>query len=96
MTMSGPDVALRDQMSRLQSVLVLAMLMIERDDEDEILRLATTSVASFDECRIDGTFVSDSGWHEVIGPCTRLQVRNDVESQFAGADRSRRRDHDSG
>ena len=83
MTMSGPDVALRDQMSRLQSVLVLAMLMIERDDEDEILHLATTSVASFDECRIDGTFVSGSGWHEVIGPCTRLQVRNDVESQFA-------------
>ena len=53
MTISGPDVALRDQMSRLQSVLVLAMVMIERDDEHEILHLATTSVASFDECRIE-------------------------------------------
>jgi sugar diacid utilization regulator len=83
MTISGPDLALRDQMSRLQSLLVLAMVMIERRDEREILRLATTSVASFGECRTGGAFVSDSGWHEVNGSCTRLQVRTDVEAQFA-------------
>jgi sugar diacid utilization regulator len=83
MTMSGPDLAVRDQMSRLQSLLVLVMVMIEGRDEREILRLATTSVASFGECRIGGAFLSDGGWHEVIGSCTRLQVRTDVEAQFA-------------
>jgi sugar diacid utilization regulator len=82
-TTSDPDLARRDQMSRLQSLLVLAMLMIERGDEHEILHLATTSVASFGECRVDGTFLSDSGWHEASGPCTRPQVRADVEAQFA-------------
>src|SRR4051794_25710901 len=83
MTASDPDPAVRDQMSHLQSLLVLAMLMIERSDEAEILRLATTSVASFGEWRIEGAFLWDSGWHEESGSCTGLQVRNDVEAQFA-------------
>ena len=77
------DVALRNQMSRLQNVLVLAMLMIERGDEEQILHLVTTGIESFDECRVDGCFLTDSGWHEVRGPCTRPQVRADVEAQFA-------------
>ncbi|MDQ1430288.1 MAG: hypothetical protein QOF40_890, partial [Actinomycetota bacterium] len=81
-TAEDPDLVARDQMSRLQSLLVLAMLMIERGDEAEILHLATTSVASFGDCRVDGAFLTDGGWFEATGPCARPQVRADVETQF--------------
>jgi DNA-binding PucR family transcriptional regulator len=78
-----PAVVARDQMSRLQSLLLLAMLMIERGDEGEILHLATSSVASFGDCRVDGAFLTDGGWYEATGPCARPQVQADVEAQFA-------------
>ena len=49
--LAGEDnAALRNQLSNLEALLVLAMLMTESGDERQILHLATTSVPSFGSC----------------------------------------------
>src|SRR5207248_7980153 len=49
-------VRLREQISNLHSLFVLSMMMTESRDEDEILSLAVTSVASLGPCRVDGAY----------------------------------------
>jgi DNA-binding PucR family transcriptional regulator len=58
------DAAAREQLSNLQGLLVLSMLMTERRDEREILRLATSSVASLVRARLVGVYMFDVGWRE--------------------------------
>ena len=52
----GDVVRLRGQISNLHSLFVLSMMMTESRDEDEILSLAVTSVASLGPCRVDGAY----------------------------------------
>src|SRR2546423_5498577 len=49
-------VRLREQISNLHSLFVLSMMMTESRDEDEILSLAVTSVASLGPCPADGAY----------------------------------------
>jgi sugar diacid utilization regulator len=77
------DVALRDQLSSLQGLLALSMLMTERGDEQHILDLAITSVPSFGHCRLEGLYLIDVGWRTTAGHCTEAGVRAEVEAQFA-------------
>jgi hypothetical protein len=49
-------VRLREQISNLHSLFVLSMMMTESRDEDEILSLAVTSVASLGPCATEGAY----------------------------------------
>jgi sugar diacid utilization regulator len=54
-------VRLREQISNLHSLFVLSMMMTESRDEDEILSLAVTSVASLGSCTTDGAYRPAAG-----------------------------------
>lgn len=56
------DEDLRDQLSNLQGLLVLSMLMTESRDERQILHLASTAVPSLARCALEGVYLLDSGW----------------------------------
>ena len=49
-------VRLREQISNLHSLFVLSMMMTESREEDEILSLAVTSVASLGSCTTEGAY----------------------------------------
>jgi hypothetical protein len=80
------NVALRGQLSSLQGLLVLSMLMTDSPDEDRILHLAATSVPSLGHCRLEAVFLLDGGWREANGPCAEPAVCADLEAQFAVLD----------
>lgn len=48
---------LRDQLSSLRALLVLAMVMAKSTDEDQILHLVATTVPSLAHCRFEGAYV---------------------------------------
>lgn len=77
------DVSLRDQLSSLQGLLALSMLMTESGEESRILELAATSVPSLGRGNLEGIFLFDGGWRATSGPCAHAEVRADVERQFA-------------
>lgn len=54
-------VRLREQISNLHSLFVLSMMMTESRDEDEILSLAVTSVASLGPCHVEGAYLPAAG-----------------------------------
>lgn len=60
---SAPDTSLRerDQLSRLNALLVLAMLMTESTDEVQILRMGASAAPSFADCTLIGVRLLDSG-----------------------------------
>ena len=58
----APEEELREQLSSLQGLLVLSMLMTESRDERQILHLASTSVPSLGRCRLEGVYLLGSGW----------------------------------
>lgn len=60
--LDGENLELRTQLSNLQGLLVLAMLMTESGDEQQILRLATSSVGGLARCRPEGVYLTDGGW----------------------------------
>ncbi|WP_193371863.1 MULTISPECIES: hypothetical protein [unclassified Nocardioides] len=53
------DADLREQLSNLQGLLMLSMLMTQSGDPQKILHLAETSVPSFGRCHIVGAKVDD-------------------------------------
>ncbi len=57
-----PEEELREQLSSLQGLQVLTMLMTESRDEQQILHLASTSVPSLGCCGLEGVFLLGSGW----------------------------------
>jgi sugar diacid utilization regulator len=79
----APDVDLRNHISNLQGLLALSMVMTESGDETHILRLATTSIASFGGCRLQGAYVREEGWRLASGACEQEGTRVDIEAQFA-------------
>lgn len=60
---SAPDTSLRerDQLSRLNALLVLAMLMTESTDEVQILRMGASAAPSFADCTLVGVRIIDAG-----------------------------------
>ncbi|MDT7615390.1 MAG: hypothetical protein QOF00_2837 [Pseudonocardiales bacterium] len=76
------ELALRDQLSNLQGLLALSMIMTERRSEDDIVHLATTAVPSLGRCRIDGVFQVGFGWRATAGSCTRPAPRAQVQAQL--------------
>jgi DNA-binding PucR family transcriptional regulator len=76
------DIALREQLSNLQALLVLSMLMTENDDESAILNLAATSVPSLGDCRLEGAYLVDRGW-QATSLAGAAETRTDLEAQFA-------------
>lgn len=59
---SAPDTSLRerDQLSRLNALLVLAMLMTESTDEVQILRMGASAAPSFADCALVGVRILDA------------------------------------
>ena len=53
------DLKLRDQLSRLNALLVLSMLMTESPDEEQIIRLGASAAPSFADCRLVGVRTID-------------------------------------
>ncbi|MBV8949683.1 MAG: CdaR family transcriptional regulator, partial [Actinobacteria bacterium] len=64
-------------------MLALSMRMHESVDEQQILHLTTTAVPALARCHLDAVYLFSGGWQAASGPCTRPDVRADVESQFA-------------
>ncbi|MFM9134328.1 MAG: PucR family transcriptional regulator [bacterium] len=59
----------RDQLSRLNALLVLALLMTESTDEMQVLRMGASAAPSFAACRLVGVRLTDTrGTTWVAGP----------------------------
>lgn len=68
------DRELRDQLSRLNALLVLSMLMNESSDEEQIIRLGAGAAPSFAECRLVGVHLlgtAASSWVPGTGDVPR-------------------------
>lgn len=65
---------LREQLSNLQGLLVLSMLMTESRDERQILNLASTAVPSLGRCSLEGVYLLGSGWI-ALEECNRTPNR---------------------
>ena len=82
---ASSDAELRDQLSNLQGLLMLSMLMTEGGDEDKILHLAATSVPSFGRCHLVGVFLGAEWWQGTSALIPAADVRAKVEAQLAAA-----------
>ena len=80
---SPPDLAPRDQLSGMRSLLALSMVMSESDDQVHILGLAATAVPSLGRCRLEGVHLGEGGWQAVPGVHAASDARGDLEAQFA-------------
>jgi sugar diacid utilization regulator len=74
---------LREQLSRLQGLLVLSMLMTESGDVGHTLHLATTAVPSLGACRLAGVYLTDGGWQDTVSGALAPAARADLQAQFA-------------
>jgi sugar diacid utilization regulator len=84
---AGTDAELRDQLSNLQGLLMLSMLMTQSGDEDKILYLAATSVPSFGRCHMLGVYLDGDGWRPTtVSVSLDVQVR--VKAQLGGLGRT--------
>ncbi|MDT4908257.1 MAG: hypothetical protein QOI69_1498, partial [Pseudonocardiales bacterium] len=93
MTVTAPeatraDTELRSQLSDLQCLLMLSMLMTESGDEGKILQLAATSVPSFGHTHLIGVRFTDGNWWGP-GPAAATEgLRDEVQAQVALLDAS--------
>ena len=76
--------ALRDQLTKLQGLVALSMVMTDSADASQIASLASSAVPSLSPVRCAGVHVADRGWLESAGPCLRRSVRTAVEKQLRG------------
>jgi DNA-binding PucR family transcriptional regulator len=75
---------LRDQLSSLQGVMLLARLMTESADRDRILEMVANTLPSLGRCHLEGVWLFDSGWRATAGAGADPAVRADVELQVRG------------
>jgi sugar diacid utilization regulator len=80
----------RDQLSSLQGLLVLSMLMTERADDKEILRLVAKAVPSLGRCRLVGVYLVDDEAGTFSNPTLNAAVTSEedalVKAQLAVVD----------
>ncbi|WP_078656115.1 ATP-binding SpoIIE family protein phosphatase [Streptomyces fulvoviolaceus] len=72
----------RDQLSNLQGLLMLSMLMTESGSKEKILSLAAASVPSLSSCRVVGVYLDEDGWQADVTFLSLEHVRADTEAQF--------------
>jgi DNA-binding PucR family transcriptional regulator len=79
---AGTDAEYREQLSNLQALMMLSMLMTESRDEAKILNLAFTSVPSFARCHAVGLYLGEGRWR--VSPVSDAggAVRAAVEAQL--------------
>ncbi|MGB8406427.1 MAG: helix-turn-helix domain-containing protein [Mycobacterium sp.] len=75
-------IELREQISNLQGLLMLSLLMTQSGDEDKIIHLSITSVPSFYRCPFVGIHLSDRGWQNPLAPQDACMERTDLEPQI--------------
>jgi sugar diacid utilization regulator len=75
----GPNLDARNELSSMQGLLALSMLMTERGDEQEIFRLAATAVPSLATCQLYGVFSLDAGWRGPPNAGAMTDVADDLE-----------------
>ena len=85
---AGGDAELRNQLSNLQALLMLSMLMTESGDEGKILHLAATSMPSFGRCHLIGVYLAEGGWRATETLFATLTTRIEVEKQLRALGRS--------
>jgi signal transduction histidine kinase len=78
------NLELRSQLSNLQGLLMLAMLMTESGDEEQILRLATSSVGGLAHCRPEEVYLTGEGWPWTAASYQQETARRAIERQLAG------------
>lgn len=61
------DGPVREQLSALRSMLVLAMLLTQQDSVDSILHHVANAVESLGSCTTEGIFL-DGRWQDVRNP----------------------------
>ncbi len=79
---ADPEVSARDQLSDLQNLLVISMLMTESSDEGRIVHLAATSVPSLAQSGLQCVYLTEGGWRTVDDRPLDSEVRVDLEMQF--------------
>ena len=72
----------RSQLSNLQGLVALSMVMTDSADAEHIVQLASSAVPSLAPARCDGAVVEERGWLGAAGPCARRSVRVAVEKQL--------------
>jgi DNA-binding PucR family transcriptional regulator len=77
-----PEVSARDQLSSLQGLLVISMLMMESSDEQRIVHLAGTSVPALAQSGLHGVYLTDGGWQPVDDGPLDSEVHADLQVQF--------------
>lgn len=80
--LDGENLELRTQLSNLQGLLVLAMLMTESGDEGQILRLATSSVGGLARCRPEGVYLTAEGWRWTAASLRQETGRRALQRQL--------------
>ncbi|MCU1373524.1 MAG: sugar diacid utilization regulator [Actinomycetia bacterium] len=76
------DVAQRKQLSSLQGLMALSMLMAQSDDERKIIELATTSVSSLGRVLLGGLHLVREGWTTTGPSLADPTVQSHVEAQL--------------
>src|ERR1700676_1597980 len=79
---SSSDTAQREHLSNLRGLLLLSMLMTASEEDDQIARLAMSSVRSFGPARPRGIHVAGVGWVALEEPCTDATLRAGLERQL--------------
>jgi DNA-binding PucR family transcriptional regulator len=79
---TAADTELREQLSNLQGLLMLSMLMTQSGDEDKILHLAATSVPSFGPCRMVGVRLGEDDWRSAGTGSEADDVTAEVKRQL--------------
>jgi DNA-binding PucR family transcriptional regulator len=77
-----PETDLREQLSNLQGLLMLSMLMTQTGDPDKILHLAETSVPSFGRCHLLGTRI-DGCWVSAPSAVLTTEQAREIETAVA-------------
>jgi len=75
---------MRAELTKLQGLMALSMVMTDSADIAHIVRLASSAVPSLAPAQCDGAFVRGRGWLEAAGPCLQRKVRNATEKQLRG------------
>lgn len=76
-------VELREQLSNLQGLLMLAMLMTQSGDENKIIQLSTTSLPAFYRCPFVGIYLTDGGWQKPLGARVDYSATAELDAQIA-------------
>lgn len=83
------EIDTREHLSKLQGLFILTQLIAESMDEDNMLRLAGSSVPSLGPVRLVGIHLRDTSWYEPLGEAPPLEARAEIEAQLAGVTASR-------